>query len=151
MAVLPKTSYAFAMSGTIKLWKPEDISEHNILFLETNLKFTSLRVVTICSWRNCVCCFQDVANPISICQQSYFTYVLYHRRKPLNSKYAINSKTQACFLLFGTKEQIPRSSVFWTFHLNICLDWSISPILFPFRPFVAIYNPPIEYSRLSFL
>ena len=70
----------------------------NIIFFETNLKFPSLQVVTICSWRNCVCCFQDVANPISICQQSYFTYVLYHRRKPLNSKYAINSKTQACFL-----------------------------------------------------
>ena len=32
MAVLPKTSCAFAMSGTIKLWKPEDISEHNISF-----------------------------------------------------------------------------------------------------------------------
>ena len=97
VAVLPKTSCAFAMSGTIKLWKPEDISEHNILFLEMNFKFTSLQVVTICSWRNCVCCFQDVATPISICQQSYFAYMLYHRRKPLNSKYAINSKTQACF------------------------------------------------------
>ena len=154
MAVLPKTSCAFAMSGTIKLWKPEDISEHNILFLETNFKFPSLQVVTICSWRNCVCCFQDVATPISICQQSYFAYMLYHRRKPLNSKYAINSKTQACFLFLGTKEQIPRSS----------LDFS-SQYLFRLVNFTQFHSisisslcghlhsttPPIEYSRLSFL
>ena len=123
----------------------------NILFLEMNLKFPSLQVVTICSWRNCVCCFQDVATPISICQQSY---MLYHRRKPLNSKYAINSKTQACFLFLGTKEQIPRSS----------LDFS-SQYLFRLVNFTQFHSisisslcghlhsttPPIEYSRLSFL
>ena len=93
-----------------------------------------------------------LATPISICQQSYFAYMLYHRRKPLNSKYAINSKTQACFLFLGTKEQIPRSS----------LDFS-SQYLFRLVNFTQFHSisisslcghlqpPPIEYSRLSFL
>ena len=33
VAVLPKTSCAFAMSGTIKLWKLEDISEHECIWI----------------------------------------------------------------------------------------------------------------------
>ena len=111
----------------------------NIIFFETNLKFPSLQVVTICSWRNCVCCFQDEATPISICQQSYFTYMPYHRRKPLNSKYAINSTTQACFCFKVPKNKFP-GSLFLDFKSQYL---SISPnsILFPFHPFVAIYNP----------
>ena len=129
-----------------------NVSEY--FFSQDEPQIPSPQVVTICSWRNCVCCFQDVATPISICQQSYFSYAIsiYHRRKPLNSKFSINPKTQACFLFLGTKEQIPRNSYFWTFHLNICSDWSISPnsILFPFHPFVAIYNPPLNIQDYLF-
>ena len=58
MAVLPKTSCAFAMSGTIKLWKPEDIylnmnvSEYSFSQDESQISVSSsrhyLRLAELC-------------------------------------------------------------------------------------------------------
>ena len=130
-----------------------NVSEY--FFSQDEPQIPSPQVVTICSWRNCVCCFQDVATPISICQQSYFSYAIsiYHRRKPLNSKFSINPKTQACFLFLGTKEQIPRSSIFGLF-ISIFVQigqFHPIPFFFHFIPLWPFTTPHWIFKIIFFI